>query len=284
MWSFRGQSSSSRLCRPDVRKGSAFPAVGQSEFSEATPRSEMRGLPPQSKTNSPPERQSLSAHPRGRAASLPVILLVASGLLLTTSCRRDMQDQPKAIAYRENSFYKDGSGSRPLVDGTVPRGYLREDREYYFGKKANAPVNASAATQTAATSATALYPDDVETFPIPIDKAAIDRGQDRYNIYCSVCHGMTGYGDGIVMRRGFNKPAPASYHQERLRQAPVGHFFDVITNGWGAMPSYASQVPVEDRWKIIAYLRALQLSQTPAGTTGNNAVPTPSPKEGAQHQ
>jgi mono/diheme cytochrome c family protein len=196
-----------------------------------------------------------------------------------------MQDQPKAIAYRENSFYKDGSGSRPLVDGTVPRGYLREDREYYFGKKASAQPSASPLqTQTAATGA-ALYPDDVETFPFPIDKAALDRGQERFQIYCSVCHGMTGYGDGIVMRRGFNKPAPANYHQDRLRQAPVGHFFDVITNGWGAMPSYASQVPVEDRWKIIAYIRALQLSQMPpAGTAENSASPTPSPKEDTQHK
>ena len=214
----------------------------------------------------------------------PYLLLLLIGAFCLSGCRRDMQDQPKAIAYRENSFYKDGSGSRPLVEGTVPRGYLREDREYYFGKKANAPVNAAAATQTAATSSTALYPDDVETFPIPIDKLAIDRGQERFNIYCSVCHGKTGYGDGIVMRRGFNKPAPANYHQDRLRQAPVGHFFDVITNGWGAMPSYASQVPVEDRWKIIAYIRALQLSQMRAPSAFANPSPTPSPKEGMQHK
>ena len=166
--------------------------------------------------------------------------------------------------YRENSFFKDGSGSRPLVEGTVPRGFLRADREYYFGKKSGTTASPLTPQSSTTSAASDLYPDDVETFPIAIDKAALDRGQERYNIYCSACHGMTGYGDDIVARRGFNKPAPASYHQERLRQAPVGHFFDVMTNGWGAMPSYASQIPVEDRWKIIAYVRALQLSQAGA--------------------
>jgi mono/diheme cytochrome c family protein len=166
-----------------------------------------------------------------------------------------------------------------LIEGTVPRGYLREDRAYFFGKKLSA--NDLNKEQTAGRNGTDLYPDDVETFPIPIDKAAIDRGQERFNIYCSVCHGMTGNGDGMVQRRGFNKPPPASYHQDRLRQAPVGHFFDVITNGWGAMPSYASQIPVEDRWKIIAYVRALQLSQMKTGVPAPS--PSPAPNEAA-HQ
>ena len=209
-----------------------------------------------------------------------VLLLLTAHCSLLTGCRRDMQDQPKAIAYRENSFYKDGTGSRPLVEGTVARGYLRQEREFYTGKKSAAP-SATPQTQTAAkqstsTNATTLYPDDVEAIPMTITKADLDRGQERYNIYCSACHGMTGYGDGIVARRGFNKPSPANYHQDRLRQAPAGHFFDVITNGWGAMPSYASQIPVEDRWKIIAYLRALQLSQMQA--SGGN----PTVREGAE--
>ena len=195
-------------------------------------------------------------------------LLPVAYCLLFSGCRRDMQDQPKAIAYRENSFYKDGTGSRPLVEGTVPRGYLRQEREFYTGKKAaaqSATPQTQTATQSTSTNATALYPDDVEAIPMTITKADLDRGQERYNIYCSACHGMTGYGDGIVARRGFNKPSPANYHQDRLRQAPAGHFFDVMTNGWGAMPSYASQIPVEDRWRIIAYLRALQLSQQGQG-------------------
>ena len=208
-------------------------------------------------------------------------LLPAAYCLLFSACRRDMQDQPKAIAYRENSFFKDGTGSRPLVEGTVPRGYLRADRELYLGKKsATTPQTGPIVTQPAGGQATAPqvqlpttpvsaasanpYPEDVDTFPFAITKDDMKRGQERYNIYCSVCHGMTGYGDGMIARRGFNKPSPANYHQDRLRQAPVGHLFDVMTNGWGAMPSYASQVSVEDRWRIAAYIRALQLSQMKA--------------------
>jgi len=292
MLSFRSESGRpigvrTRLCRADVRKGSAFPADSFLKSSEATPRS-LRSAASPDKSGKPSERHSLSAHQGGQAAvvRMTVLLLTACGLLLTTACRRDMQDQPKSIAYRESAFYKDGTGSRPLVEGTVPRGYLREDRALYLGKKslgqaptagqpAANPQSPGAATATTGTSTSApnstlpgsLYPDDVETFPFAITKEDLKRGQERFNIFCSACHGMTGYGDGIVARRGFNKPAPANYHQDRLRQAPVGHFFDVISNGWGAMPSYASQVPFEDRWRIIAYVRALQLSQmSPGGT------------------
>lgn len=203
---------------------------------------------------------------RSRVARLVAYCLLLSAFcLLFSGCRRDMQDQPKAIAYRENSFYKDGTGSRPLVEGTVPRGYLREDRAFYLGKKAAAQPTPNSPqappTQASANSQAGLYPDEVDTIPMQITKDDLDRGQERYNIYCSVCHGMTGYGDGMIARRGFNKPAPANYHQDRLRQAPAGHFFDVMTNGWGAMPAYAQQVSVEDRWRIVAYIRALQLSQ-----------------------
>ena len=211
-------------------------------------------------------------------------MLSTSCLLLTTACRRDMQDQPKAITYRENAFFRDGLSSRNLIPGTVPRGYLRADREFYLGKKPNR-VNATATqpnpqavtTTGAQTNPPSLYPDDVETFPIPITKQDIDRGQERYQIFCSVCHGATGNGDGMIARRGFNKPLPATYNQDRLRQAPVGHFFDVMTNGWGAMPSYAAQIPVADRWRIIAYIRALQLSQMPAQA---QASPSPGARRG----
>lgn len=219
--------------------------------------------------------------PRPRVRVSPrllLLLLTVHFLLLTSACRRDMQDQPKAIAYRESKFYKDGMSARPLVEGTVPRGYLREDRAYYFGKKATSSAGApTPGPPASSTDPTALYPDDVEAFPIAIDRKVLDDGQERYAIFCSSCHGLTGYGDGIVARRGFSKPAPASLHQEKLRQAPVGHFFDVITNGWGAMPSHASQIPVADRWKIIAYVRALQLSQTPTSsspTAGEGAAQT----------
>jgi mono/diheme cytochrome c family protein len=221
--------------------------------------------------------------PRLRVTAPPRLLLVllptAYCLLFTAACRRDMQDQPKAIAYRESSFYKDGTGSRPLVEGTVPRGYLREDREFFFGKRlSSGDLNKEQQYQqvgrTLPNNAANPYPDDVDAITIQIAKTDLDRGEERYNIFCSVCHGMTGYGDGIVARRGFNQPSPANYHQDRLRQAPVGHFFDVMTNGWGAMPSYASQVPVEDRWRIVAYIRALQLSQMPQGSS-------PTVREGA---
>lgn len=218
------------------------------------------------------QESGLSSQEPGRSRLTRLVaccLLLSAFCLLFSGCRRDMQDQPKAIAYRENSFYKDGTGSRPLVDGTVPRGYLREDRAFFLGKKATAqptpPSPQSPTAQTSANNQAGLYPDDVDTIPMPITKDDLDRGLERYNIYCSVCHGLTGYGDGMIARRGFNKPAPANYHQDRLRQAPVGHFFDVMTNGWGAMPTYAQQVSVEDRWRIVAYIRALQLSQMQAG-------------------
>lgn len=179
--------------------------------------------------------------------------------------------------YRANTVQ---NGSRPLIEGTVPRGYLRDNREFFFGKKLKAgDLSQEQQNQIAPPSSSAnAFPDDVETIPMTITKADLDRGQERFNIYCSVCHGMTGYGDGIVARRGFNRPSPASYHQDRLRQAPVGHFFDVMTNGWGAMPSYASQVSVEDRWRIAAYVRALQLSQMKPAS-GNPTV-----REGANSE
>jgi mono/diheme cytochrome c family protein len=224
--------------------------------------------------------RTLRAINRSAYARLLLLFCLLTFAFFLASCRRDMQDQPKAIAYRESTFFKDGVSSRPPVEGTVPRGYLRADREFYFGKKngygssqqvgsagrmpANRPQDAGAP------GAAAMFPDDVDTFPFPITKEILERGQERYQIFCSSCHGLTGYGDGMVARRGFNKPAPASFHQDKLRQAPVGHFFDVVTNGWGAMPSHASQIPIEDRWKIIAYIRALQLSQTPA--SGNPTV------------
>ena len=210
---------------------------------------------------------ALRLPPRSKLAL--ILMLLTAHCSLLTGCRRDMQDQPKAIAYRENSFYKDRTGSRPLVEGTVARGHLREDRAFYFGKKATAQPSPGSpqtpSTQASANSLAGAYPDDVDAIPMPITALDMERGQERYNIYCSVCHGMTGAGDGIIARRGFNKPSPANYHQDRLRQAPVGHLFDVMTTGWGAMPAYPQQISVEDRWRIVAYIRALQLSQMNAG-------------------
>lgn len=212
---------------------------------------------------------------RTRAASY-FLLLAAVCLLFFSGCRMDMQDQPKYKPYRKGSI-------RKPVEGTVPRGYLREDRQLYTGKKDSADMTTAAPTppkiqsviqQPGVTNlpASALYPDVVDTFPFPITEKIVTRGEERYNIFCSVCHGPTGYGDGMITRRGFRR-RPASYHTDQLRQAPVGHFFDVMTNGWGMMPSYAAMIPVTDRWAIVAYIRALQLSQNPQGASSTSKMP-----------
>ncbi len=195
--------------------------------------------------------------------------------------------------YRSTVFFKDGLSSRPLVEGTVPRGFLKTDTEFFTGKKAgrassvtsNPQTPAGAGANNAANfSGAAAYPDDVELFPLPVTKEIVDRGKERYEIFCSVCHGLTGNGDGMIVRRGFRRAA--SFNEDRLRQAPVGHFFDAITNGWGAMPAYAPQIPAQDRWAIIAYIRALQLGQQsqqsqPAAASASAA---PSTQSGGQHQ
>src|SRR4030095_12217864 len=210
---------------------------------------------------------------------LLMVLLVMS---FTAACRRDMQDQPKMKPYRGTTFFGDGLSARQPVEGTVPRGYLRADTEFFTGKKRGALTVPTASVTPAGPQPSAgsptganAYPDDVDTFPFPVTAEVVTRGRDRYDIFCSACHGGTGYGDGIVVRRGFRRAA--SFHDDRLRQAPVGHFFDAVTNGWGAMPSYASQVAVQDRWAIIAYIRALQLSQQPQapGTTPTTPIKSP---------
>jgi mono/diheme cytochrome c family protein len=153
-------------------------------------------------------------------------------------CRQQMSEQPRYNPLAASDFFADGMSARPLVEGTVARGGLRLDERYYEGK-AGAKL--------------------VAEFPLPVTRELLERGRERFNIFCTPCHGALGYGDGIVVQRGFR--APPSYHIDRLRTAPPGHFFDVVTNGFGAMASYASRVPVRDRWAIIAYIRALQLSQ-----------------------
>ncbi|HSE31474.1 MAG TPA: cytochrome c [Pyrinomonadaceae bacterium] len=223
-----------------------------------------------------------NAAPRPRVSASPRLLLLLLALLATVGCRQDMQDQPKMKPYRGTSFFGDGLSARPPVEGTVPRGYLRTNREFFTGKKTGTttapglPGTPAGPQPTAGTPSGAnAYPDDVDTFPFPVTEQTLQRGQQRYNIFCSACHGLTGFGDGIVVRRGFRRAA--SFHDDRLRQAPVGHFFDAVTNGWGAMPSYATQIPVQDRWAIIAYIRALQLSQQQQQPTASPAAPAPSP-------
>jgi mono/diheme cytochrome c family protein len=162
-------------------------------------------------------------------------------LLLMTACRQDMHDQPKYIPLRESTFFTDARSARPVIAGTVARGQLHDDPLLYTGK-VNNPGSS-----------------DATMFPMAVDDTVMARGRDRYDIYCAPCHGRTGAGDGMIVRRGYRRPP--TFHQDRLRESPVGHFFDVMTNGFGAMPEYATQIRAEDRWAIIAYVRALQLSE-----------------------
>jgi mono/diheme cytochrome c family protein len=170
---------------------------------------------------------------------LRIELIAALGLLLTASaCRQDMHDQAKYQPLEQSAFFSDGRASRPLLAGTIAQGQLREDQHLYTGKDGADPVT---------------------TFPFPITEEVLRRGQQRFNIYCTPCHDRLGTGLGMVVRRGLRQPP--SYHIDRLREAPVGYFYDVITNGFGAMPDYAMQVTPRDRWAIIAYIRVLQRSQ-----------------------
>lgn len=164
-------------------------------------------------------------------------IVALSGALV--GCRQDMHDNPRYEPLEQNAFFADGRSQRPLVANTVARGFLREDDHLYRGK-----VNGELATE----------------FPMPVNAQLMLRGQEQFNVFCTPCHGRTGKGDGMVVRRGYR--APTSFHDPRLRQAPPGYVFDVITNGFGAMPDYASQIPVADRWAITAYMKALQLSQS----------------------
>jgi mono/diheme cytochrome c family protein len=235
-------------------------------------------------TMSKSEMAATKRHNKHKRSKLVICVFCAS-LWLLTGCRRDMQDQPKMKPLRGSTFFTDGLSSRQPIEGTVPRGFLRDNTELFTGKKAKAPgatatatpaTQQTAGTQTSGTQ-TSDFPDDVDTFPFPITKETVMRGHQRYDIFCSACHGLTGNGDGMIVRRGFRRAA--SFNDDRLRKAPVGHFFDAMTNGWGAMPSYAAQIPVQDRWAIIAYIRALQLSQqNPAAT----ASPTPTPAAGGR--
>lgn len=195
-------------------------------------------------------------------------LLLTAFCLLAIGCRYDMQDQPRYESYsKSEDFFADGRAMRDAPEGTVARGELRENKAFYTGKKENQNPNVQVQTTTDASGNTLVssFPNDIQDFPVPVTKQLIDRGEERYNVYCIVCHGALGYGDGMVVRRGF--PKPPTYHDDRLRNAPVGHFFDVITNGWGKMNSYAAQVPVADRWAIVAYIRTLQISQNPNGNS-----------------
>jgi mono/diheme cytochrome c family protein len=158
--------------------------------------------------------------------------------LVLAGCRQDMQDQPKFFPQRGTDFYADGRSVRPQVENTVARGQLREDSYFSTGL-----VNGK----------------EGDGLPFPATMAVLERGQERYNVYCTPCHSRVGNGIGMIVQRGYMKAG--SFHSARLEAAPLGHFFQVISNGYGAMPDYASQITPEDRWAIVAYIKALQLSQ-----------------------
>ena len=160
--------------------------------------------------------------------------------LILTGCelRQAMYDQEKYEPLEKSTFFADGQSWRPQVEGTIARGELREDTHFYEGI-----VNGELSN----------------VLPIDLNKEVLERGQQRYNIYCSPCHDRTGQGNGIIVKRGLKQPT--SFHDDRLKDMPVGYFYDVITNGYGVMYSYASRVPIKDRWAIAAYIRTLQLSQ-----------------------
>jgi len=152
--------------------------------------------------------------------------------------RQAMYNQEKYEPLEASAFFADGQSVRPPVEGTVARGQLHLDSHLYTGK-----IDGQLAT----------------SLPFPLTRERLERGRERFDIFCSPCHDRTGAGNGMIVQRGFKRPP--SFHQQRLREAPLGHFYDVITNGFGAMYSYASRIPVEDRWAIAAYVRTLQLSQ-----------------------
>jgi mono/diheme cytochrome c family protein len=190
-----------------------------------------------------------------------MIALAGVCLIGAAGCRQDMHDQPKYRGLRASTFFADGSSARPLIEGTVARGTLQEDEGFFTGR-----INTV----------------DVKELPFPIDAQVLDRGQERFNIYCTPCHDRTGSGNGMVVQRGYRRPP--SFHIDRLRQADPGHFFDVMTNGFGAMPDYRVQISPRDRWAIVAYIRVLQLSQHAAAADVPGGDPTKVPQPaGAEH-
>ena len=174
------------------------------------------------------------------------------GAFALTACQRNMYDQPKFLPDQQNYYFPGEQVDRPPVAHTVPRGPLDDGSVFYTGKTGNVLA---------------------AVFPMPVTLDLVKHGQEAFDINCSACHGRDGYGEGMVVQRGF--PQPPSFHSDRLRQAPVGHFFDVITHGYGVMYPFASRVSPADRWAIIAYIRALQLSQ-------NAAAPQLDPTDRAQ--
>lgn len=184
-------------------------------------------------------------------------LLGLAAVLVLAGCRQDMHDQPRFKPLAQSDFFPDLRSERPPVEGTVARGQLHEDTYFYTGTMGKDPG---------------------DYMPFPVDEQVLARGRQRFDIYCAPCHSRLGDGKGMIVQRGFTPPP--SYHTDRLRKAPLGYFFQVMTNGFGAMPEYASQIPARDRWCIVAYIRALQLSQdaTSADVPPGQQVPSQPPQ------
>jgi len=186
---------------------------------------------------------------------VPLVLLAVLG---TAGCRLDMHVQPRYNPLAKSDFFSDQRAARPLVEGTVAHGDERADIYFYTGKIGNAPG---------------------EYMPFPVTKEVLERGRERFNVYCSPCHSRLGDGNGFVPTRGFSRKPP-SYHIDRLMKAPIGYFYDVMTNGFGIMQDYSAQVTPRDRWCIAAYIRALQLSQnaTSADVPPGQSIPSKAPE------
>ncbi len=168
-------------------------------------------------------------------------IIIGAAAISVVGCNTDMWVQTKTAPLSESEFFANGAASQPLVPGTIPRGHLREDGAFYTGIENGKWV---------------------DKIPVKVDEDLLKRGRERFDIYCSPCHGRLGDGHGMIAQRGFQLQRPVgNYHTDRLRKMPVGHFYDVITNGYGAMYSYASRVEPQDRWAIVSYIRALQISQ-----------------------
>lgn len=210
-----------------------------------------------------------------------ILFLILVGL---AGCQQQMAHQPAYRPLSPSEAFPDGRSARPLVPGTVARGQMRTDAPLYFGTKTLAAADAGDLPQAAATVAAGFTPlatltppsgdpagEFVTTFPEAVDAATLKRGQERYTIYCSVCHDSRGTGHGKIVERGYTRPPSLITDNSRglarrglqvsLREVPVGYIFEVMTNGYGAMPDYHSQIKPQDRWAIVAYVRALQLSQ-----------------------
>ena len=185
------------------------------------------------------------------------LLAAACCLVAAAGCRQDMHNQPKYRPLRASTLFADGMSARPAVEGTVPRGALNADEALFTGKE---------------------YGVTVTEMPFAITAADLDRGQQRYNIFCAPCHDQSGNGRGMVVQRGYRQPP--SFHIDRMKQAAPGYMFDVITNGFGAMPDYKAQIDARDRWRIVAYVKALQMSPGAAAADAADSAPPPAAPQG----